>query len=84
MLRKLINPVFCNTMKGSELIIGEKTKIIEFVEGEYALRFMDLGIRPGHSIELVRYAPSKGAAYIRTDTGSFALRMDELDHILVA
>ncbi|NND93699.1 MAG: ferrous iron transport protein A [Flavobacteriales bacterium] len=71
-------------MKGSELSIGAKSKIVEFVEGEYALRLMDMGIRPGHSIELVRFAPSKGAAYIRTETGSYALRLDELDHILVA
>jgi ferrous iron transport protein A len=70
-------------MKGSDLAIGEKGEIIEFIKDEYAVRFMELGLRPGNSIELLRVAPFEGAFYILTDNGSFALRKDELDHILI-
>lgn len=71
-------------MKGSELNIGIRARILELIEDEYAVRFMDLGIHPGGFIELMRKAPFGGAAYVRTDQGSFALRHDELEHILVA
>lgn len=71
-------------MKGSDLEIGKKAKILEFIEDEYAVRFMELGLSPGNTIELLRVAPFEGAFYILTDHGSFALRKDELDHILIA
>ena len=71
-------------MKGSELHIGIKAQITSFIKDEYAVRFMDLGIHPGAFIELLRKAPFDGASYVRTDCGSFALRNEELAHILVA
>lgn len=71
-------------MKGTDLHIGIKAQIKSFIKDEYAVRFMDLGIHPGGFIELLRRAPFGGAAYVRTDSGSFALRNDELAHILVA
>lgn len=71
-------------MKGSELGIGRQARILEFSEEEYAVRFMELGLFPGGTIELMRRAPFDGAAYVRTDQGTFALREDELERILVA
>jgi Fe2+ transport system protein FeoA len=71
-------------LKGSELHIGKRARILEFIEDEYAVRFMDLGIHLGSTIELMRRAPFRGASYVRTDVGTFALRHDELEHILVA
>jgi ferrous iron transport protein A len=70
--------------KASELVKGMRASVKGWAEGADIGRFLDLGILPGSQIEVLRSAPFHGASYLKTDNGNFALRLEELDKILVS
>ena len=65
-----------------ELKIGESA-IIESVGGEGALRqhFLDMGLIPGASVTLEKYAPMGDPMELRVHDYELSLRLEEAEHI---
>lgn len=67
----------------SALGIGESATIADIADGSVAGRFIELGIRPGSTIKLVRTTLFKRSYYIEVDGQRFALRKQELASIML-
>jgi Fe2+ transport system protein FeoA len=63
---------------------GERARILAVasVNGDRR-RLIELGVRRGAVVEVLRRAPLRGALAIKVGTGSLALRMDSARDVLV-
>ena len=62
-----------------ELKIGERATVVEFSEGEFALKMMEMGVVPGKIVRLVRKAPSGNPIVIESGMSLIAVRLEEAD-----
>jgi ferrous iron transport protein A len=62
-----------------KLKIGERATVVEFVEGEFALKMMEMGVVPGKIVRLVRKAPSGNPIVIESGMSLIAVRLEESD-----
>lgn len=70
--------------RASDIAIGSSFEVKEVLDEGHALRLLDLGIKSGTQMTLLRRAPFNGAVFVNTEQGDFALRMAELSQIVVA
>jgi len=61
----------------------KRNKIIGFINEQAERRFLGLGIYPGNLLEVVRSTPTKNAYYVKINNGTFALRKEELECIIL-
>ncbi|NNC82590.1 MAG: ferrous iron transport protein A [Flavobacteriales bacterium] len=67
----------------SQLPIGSSASIVELTDQEQGLRLLEIGVRPGKTIRIIRTSPFKGAVFVQIGSNFFALRQEELSHILI-
>ena len=70
--------------KASELLSGMSASVQGWAEDAEVGRFLELGILQGSRIEILRSAPFRGATYVKTEHGNYALREEELAQIFVS
>jgi ferrous iron transport protein A len=66
-----------------ELAPRETGVLMQFTNDRIASKLITMGIFPGMTLELVRYAPFKGGCYVKADNRSIAIRRDEAQCILL-
>ncbi|MEM1326843.1 MAG: FeoA family protein [Bacteroidota bacterium] len=66
-----------------KLAPNEKGVLMEFTDDRIASKLITMGVFPGTTIELVRYAPFKGGCYVKVDNRAIAIRRDEAQCILL-
>ncbi|MEL6656271.1 MAG: FeoA family protein [Bacteroidota bacterium] len=67
----------------SPLAVGERGVIAGFTQADYASSLMAMGVLPGSTIEVKRRAPFGGAVYVVIDEQMLALRLQELEAIVI-
>lgn len=70
-------------LKTSNIPTGIRYKIKEISESPLAVNFLEIGILPGKSIELVQRAPFGGPLAFLIDDNLIALRTDEANLVIV-
>lgn len=65
------------------LKIGERATVVEFKEGEFALKMMEMGVVPGKIVRLIRKAPSGNRIVIESGMSLIAVRLEESDAMLI-
>jgi len=66
-----------------DLKIGERATVVEFKEGEFALKMMEMGVVPGKIVRLIRKAPSGNPIVIESGMSLIAVRLEESDAMLI-
>ena len=72
-------------MNLSEVAVGQRARVLAVaVGGADQRRLIELGVRSGAMVEVVRRAPFGGPLAIRVNGGLLALRTDNARDVLVA
>lgn len=66
-----------------DLHIGERATVVEFKEGEFALKMMEMGVVPGKIIRLVRRAPAGNPIVIESGMSLIAVRLEESETMMI-
>ncbi|MEY2904796.1 MAG: hypothetical protein RJA52_812 [Bacteroidota bacterium] len=67
----------------SQILPGEIGIIFEFLDSGVATKLLSMGVLPGSTIEVRRYAPWGGGMIIKVDELVIALRKDEAETISI-
>lgn len=62
---------------------GQKAIIDYFIHEDMASKLLDIGVKPGALLELVRRSPFGGSWYVKIDRQRLALRKQELACIVI-
>ena len=62
---------------------GEERRLVDILDKNLKTRLMEMGLRPGSLIKIVRKAPLGGAYIIQSKSLSIAIRTQQLDKIIV-
>ncbi|NJO86661.1 MAG: ferrous iron transport protein A [Lewinella sp.] len=65
------------------LIAGRSGLIERFTNEELAGKLLDIGVKPGARLQLVRRSPFGGCWYVKVDRLCLALRKSELACIII-
>lgn len=66
-----------------DLKVGEIATIRGFSRRDMASKLLVMGVLPGSSIEVIRKSPFGGSYYVAIDTHFLALRLKEIQSILI-
>jgi len=72
-----------NTMKLSNLKVGQKGIIISFTDLDLSVKLMEMGCLPGEEVEVERFAPLGDPMAIRVAGYQLCLRKSEADVIII-
>ncbi|EON76612.1 hypothetical protein ADIS_3062 [Lunatimonas lonarensis] len=67
----------------SLLTSGTRYKVREIVESPLTINFLEIGLQPGKSLELVQRAPFGGPIAFLVDDNLIALRIEEVDLLIL-
>lgn len=67
----------------TSLLPGQSGIIERFVNEEMSGKLLDIGVKPGARLELVRRSPFGGSWYVKVDRQRLALRKHELACIIL-
>lgn len=67
----------------SELSTNRTGTIQRFTNEQLATKLLDIGIKPGARLRLIRKSPFGGSWYVKVDRQCVALRHEELNCIIV-
>jgi len=70
-------------MKLSELEIGQQATIIDFSKNEISIKLMEMGLVPGETIYIEKFAPLGDPISIAVAGYSLSLRLNEAENITV-
>jgi len=70
-------------LKTSNIPTGIRYKIKEITDSSLAINFLEIGILPGKSLELVQRAPFGGPLAFLVGDNLIALRADEANLVIV-
>ena len=70
-------------MKLSELGIGQQATIIDFKKNEISIKLMEMGLVPGETIYIEKFAPLGDPISIAVAGYSLSLRLNEAENITV-
>ena len=62
---------------------GEERRLIDILDKNLKNRLMEMGLRLGAPVKIVRKAPLGGACIIQSKSLSIAIRTQQLDKIIV-
>ncbi len=67
----------------TSLLPGQSGIIERFINEEMSGKLLDIGVKPGARLELVRRSPFGGSWYVKVDRQRLALRKHELACIVL-
>ncbi|TXF88242.1 ferrous iron transport protein A [Neolewinella aurantiaca] len=74
---------FPRSTAASHFVAGMSGTIERFTNENLACKLLDIGVRPGSRLRLVRKGPFGGSWYVKIDQQCLALRKQELACILI-
>ena len=74
---------FARTTAASHYTVGMVGTIDKFLDENLAGKLLDIGVRPGSRLSIVRKSPFGGCWYVKIDRHCVALRKAELACILI-
>lgn len=72
-----------NKRRATSLSPGENSVILEFANEIMSSKFLEIGMRPKSSIQLIRKGPGGKTLYFVVNGHAFALREEEASHIVL-
>lgn len=67
----------------SDLKTNRTGTITSFTDEQLATKLLDIGVKPGSRLRLIRKSPFGGSWYVKVDRQCVALRREELACIIV-
>ncbi len=69
--------------KLSELVVGQRAKIVSLVDEELVLKLMEMGFLPGEEISVEQIAPLGDPICVMVSGYQVSLRISEADSVIV-
>jgi len=70
-------------MKLSDLEIGQRATIVDFLKNEISIKLMEMGLVPGEVVHIEKFAPLGDPISIAVAGYSLSLRLNEAENIMV-